>query len=168
MNMTGNTIIQRTPVDKKYQYMWRSVVEREYITFGVTACQTARITLAERSGDIRFRAWEVVLGGFNNRETYVKESPISPDPRYGRRHQVSLYTTALTPNILSCNESRLFWIGWSGGYVQVGRGMYYGQQVIASLDDRNSSHAVNAISVATSEATGRWLFNDNSGMVLLL
>lgn len=68
-------------------------------------------------------------------------------------HEVS------TPQILSCDELRNFWLSWRDGYVEVGHGRHAGSELIARWRDETPL-SVHEISVTTTQnSEGYWEFD---------
>ncbi len=53
--------------------------------------------------------------------------------------------------MLSCDESRAFWVRWDAGLVEVGTGTSPGQQRFMFLDDRASHLDINAVAFDTGD-----------------
>ncbi len=64
----------------------------------------------------------------------------------------------ITPNILSCDELRPFWISWSGGIVRFGEGITPYENEILRLD--GVTVPFSSIALATDMGTvGYWKFS---------
>jgi len=70
----------------------------------------------------------------------------------------------LTPNILSCNEERHFWLSWYGGHICLGHGRKKGENMIVSYQDLNPS-PIFAVSFSSFQVSGGWRIPLHSGML---
>ncbi len=71
-----------------------------------------------------------------------------------------------TPNIVSCDESRPFWIRWRQG-VEVGEGTAVGERTFMRLVDTNPK-PVMALSLSTGwGSSGEWRINSIEGNLSL-
>ena len=120
--------------------------------FEVMACNDAHLELMEVPGNMTSDNYEIVLAGYGGKKSAIREG----------RSQKSVVLVD-TPDLLNCNESRQFWVGWKDGYINVGRGRRYGQESFMSWQDPNP-HPVNAISLATGwGSTATWKFSRSPG-----
>ena len=79
-----------------------------------------------------------ITGGWSNTKSVIRDGK-----------QGAEKFSAETPNILSCNESRAFWLSWAGGNIEMGTGDVPGGSVsILSWQD-STPRPVNAISVTS-------------------
>lgn len=70
-----------------------------------------------------------------------------------------------TPNILSCNEERHFWLSWYSGHICLGHGRKKGENMIVSYQDLNPSPIL-AISFSSFQVAGGWRIPLQSGMLI--
>jgi Farnesoic acid 0-methyl transferase len=72
-----------------------------------------------------------------------------------------------TPDILSCDEYRYFWISWISGWIDVGRGHIVGSsRFLAWLElERTAIATVNVASGFTSDSW--WLFGSLIGTLAI-
>jgi len=71
---------------------------------------------------------------------------------------------ANTPNVLSCEISRKFWISWENGQIRVGQGVPY-EQMILSLD---YAHVVTVVALSTDLlVSGTWKFSHEEGRTVM-
>ena len=68
-----------------------------------------------------------------------------------------------TPNILSCDVSRPFWVSWLNGKIRLGRDELYDDDIVAWND--GSPHDVTSVGLATgvNGSGGKWEFSRDSG-----
>ena len=73
-----------------------------------------------------------------------------------------------TPNILSSEKLQPFWVRWSKGLIQVGKGHIVGDQELLQWQDPNP-RSVHSITVSTGWGTdGHWEFDSYEGMSKML
>ena len=77
--------------------------------------------------------------------------------------QGSAETREDTPDILSCDEARWFWISWAAGFIEVGYGHLVGAMPFMGWLD-SDPRAIHALTVTTGfGAEGQWVFNSHEG-----
>lgn len=124
------------------------LVNNRAFYFEVRACSLAHVVLMERP-DSAATAIHVVIGDNNNRQTSIS----FPD---GQTAEVD------TPNILSCELYRKFWVSWENEQIRIGRGLPYDEVILA----RASTKPVTVVALSTDDAvTGDWRFMHDEGNV---
>ncbi len=74
----------------------------------------------------------------------------------------NVWTTAETPNILSCNEYREFWITWSTVTIRVGRGGFIGSDQI--LEYTGLIDVIHSVGLTTAPGVqGQWIHGNING-----
>ena len=106
-----------TPNFYDFDHGYLRVPGTSYLTFSVRACQDAHIALGRFAGETG--ALEVVLGVDGNQRSVILST------KQGRE-----VASMDTPNILSCDQFRDFWVGWSEGDIRFGRALIFGRQFI--------------------------------------
>ena len=133
------------------------MMHRQYFQFEVKSCAEALIALTEIAGNITWHAYEVKIG-VNNNKTYI----------YDAEHK-TIVAQASTPEILSCEEFRPFWVAWTdvgpGRSIHVGTGQV-GEKpyVIEYIKLREDAH-IRAVSL-DSVKEADWRFPDDAGNML--
>ena len=123
------------------------------MVFQVKAGNDAHIGLAASVGNTDSRVYEVVIGGNNNTQSFIRRSP-----------QANNEVLAETKDILSANEYRTFWIRWANNNLEVGEGSNIGVSKFMSWDDISDPHSVTGLSLSTGwGATGDWQFSYITG-----
>ena len=117
-----------------------------FATFLVQACSDAHIGLMERVGDTL--AYEVVIGGSENTRTAI------------RRNRQTDEVTVETPEILSCDIMRPFWISWYEGLIEVGEGDVYAVDRITSWQDPEPITVAHVAITTWNTAEGFWQFTN--------
>ena len=71
--------------------------------------------------------------------------------------------SSVTEDILNCNISRYFWIGWEGGHVQVGQGRTVGNNILVKAMI-GGWQGLTGMSISTSGGRqGVWEFTQHDG-----
>ena len=112
----------------------------------VKTCNDAHFGLMERLGDDL--AYEVVIGGDENTRTAI------------RRNRQTDEATVETPGILDCDVMKPFWVTWLDGYIEVGNGAVYGDDVIVSWQDPEPLTVSHAAISTWQTAEGYWQFSN--------
>ena len=148
------SLTSHTPDNYNYNQFWLTVAGRWFIVFRVKACNDAHIGLAAIVGNSENRLYEVVIGGQGNTQSYIRRTAQSTDDE----------ALAETPDILSCNEFRSFWIQWENNHVEVGEGSVINQRRFINWADTTDPHGISALTLSTGwESTGDWQFSYISG-----
>ena len=91
--------------------------------FGARGCQAAKIGLSDGEGlgaAGQYNTHVIILGLEGNKHMSGIKDQIGGGP-------VAVKTS--TPNILSCTETRYFWVSWQTGRIQVGKGLRIGDNM---------------------------------------
>ena len=94
------------------------------IVFSAKTCSDVHVGLARYAGISNVDMNEVVIGGWNNTKSVIRRAPQDDEGS----------ATLETIDILSCTETRYFWIEWGGNRVRVGRGSVVGDDQILTWD----------------------------------
>ncbi|XP_064595766.1 C3 and PZP-like alpha-2-macroglobulin domain-containing protein 8 [Liolophura sinensis] len=106
-------------------------------SFTVRAVSSAHLRLTSVPGDTN-HVVEILIGGNGNSLSSISRGKSDSDQ-----------VTAHTPNVLTMEEYRAFWVSWEGGRVRVGLGSHINYQQLMSLD-LHEEHTVEYIGFATS------------------
>ena len=121
---------------------------KRFLIFQVRSCRSANVFLMERPDSLS-TAIQLILGDAENTRTVIR----LPD---GQMTQTS------TPNILSCNLYRQFWINWDLGSIKVGKGIPNEDQF---LEVEYTVSSVTVFGVSTEhEVVGDWRFSRDEGI----
>ena len=75
----GNTYLMKTPDtanDHLFDYLWM-VNPRSYLEFEVKACHDVHVLLAHRPWNSTYRTFEVIIGGWDNSKSVIRDSQVS-------------------------------------------------------------------------------------------
>jgi len=128
--------ILKTPGDNQHSKMWLTTVSH-YITFDFQACSDVKLALSTNPFITTDNVYEIIIGGWVNTKSVIRRG------LFGTQLAESNIT-----NLVSCTESRSFWVGWENGNMTVGRGSVYGQEVFMFYNDLNP-HIVTAVSLSS-------------------
>ena len=138
-----------------YEQYWYRVEGTDHTLIDVKACHDAHIILTESLQNYD-RVYEVALGINRNNESQIREA-----------RQGSALVHVHTPEILSCYESRLFWIHWAGNQIAVGTGAVVG---VAQFMDWQEEASPNVLYVGLQtgwSASGEWVIRNVEGWILI-
>ncbi|XP_071084712.1 uncharacterized protein [Haliotis cracherodii] len=119
---------------------------RTSFTFWVKTTNDAHIALLRNKGDYDQNMYEIVIGGWRNTQSVIR------DRKQGR----NLARARHAP--LSGNKHLPFWISFSDGTIAVGAGTEVGRRQFMSWRDPSPT-LISYVGVATGwGSTGKWLF----------
>ena len=150
---SGQQHVSMTPDDYEFQHGWVSVKGRTDVVFDVQACNDAHVALSSFSNLQNVMTYEVVLSGWSNQRSVIRA-----------RKQGENLVVAQTPGLLSCNESRTFWVSWTSGIIKVGRGAFVGVDRFMEWIDPLPK-PITTLSVASGYGSpGTWKFRQQKGL----
>jgi len=131
------------------------LTNKNYVRFSVKACNDAHITLQPTITGITSNAYEIVLGGWGNTQSVIRESFRGVNRATKRQNDV-----------ISCSEERLFWISWSGGKIRVGTGGYFNSGIVLLEYQDSTPQEIKSVAVSTGwGASGSWeVYNQNGAL----
>lgn len=89
------------------------------LVFSLKTCDNFSILFAPFIGLIKYNTYELrIAAAENNQYTILMKNDKTP----------SIIKRQLTPNILSCNEFRNFWLEWRSNGLSLGKGKVIGRQ----------------------------------------
>ena len=145
-----------TPTTYGYSNAW-FVTSNYFFSFRVRACSEVRLLLTvepyQNDPNNAQHIHEIVIGGWQNTRSVIYRDTTS---------NVSV-ADSKTPNILSCDEFRQFWIQWSAnGAISVGQNALGTSEFLRYVDIE--PHRIYGISISTgSGSTGEWLIPAENG-----
>lgn len=82
-------------------------------------------------------------------------------------YNTNFLTVNDTPDILSCYESRDFWISWHDGKIEVGQYHQYGRHQLFEAYTYDSNYYIQTVGFATPMGGngGIWAIRENAGML---
>ena len=123
----------------------------------IQACHDAHIALMERPGNDTLDTYEIVIGGWENTKSAIRDQKMGP-----------LKIQVDSPKVLDCDEFRTFWLGWEMGMIRVGKGTFFGKDEIMSWQDP-MPYDVNAVSLASGfEASATWRVDLEKGKFIMI
>ena len=140
--------------DGSYDYYryHRTVAGENAVVVGIQACSDGHIGLSEVPGLSSLNMYEVVIGGWSNTKSVIR-----------RARQGDIEVEASTPEILSCNSFKFFWVTWEDGIIEVGAGGIIGQTRLLYFKDPNP-YTVNSITLTTADGhEGAFVYAENTG-----
>ncbi|XP_071086461.1 uncharacterized protein [Haliotis cracherodii] len=142
------------------QYIYQSlqeldvklIPETKSFKFKVEASNDAHVALLTYDGETGQNMYEIVLGGFSNTRSVIRNS----------RQGTNRVETFHSP--LSSTEFRDFWISWEGGVISVGTGTTVGAGQFMTWTDP-APYDVNYLAVTTGfGSSGSWQFDSDGGL----
>jgi hypothetical protein len=104
-----------------------------------------------------FQRYEAQLGTEDNQKSRILRYADSDDTTG------TVVTTADTPNILHCDDTRHFWISWGNDKIEVGHGTIHGYRSFMSADVASTAFEPSAIGFDTlGNGYGRWVLSENT------
>lgn len=93
-------------------------------------------------------AYQIIIGGWGNTKSVIRRE-VAP----GVDGDISVST----PDILSCDEARKFWVGWTSSQLSVGYSNVPFKAVFMSLED-DKLHPISGIGLSTGFGSiGDWM-----------
>lgn len=142
--------VYTTPV-RGYSTLHRSLLDDQQTSFKVRASNDAKIALLSVPSSFRAPSYEIIIGAERNTLTIIR----TRSPKGDVESQVS------SPDILSANELRPFWIQWTNGTIEFGAGEAIGVNSILKFVDADSTYRkhIHSLAVASlADETAEWEF----------
>lgn len=153
-----NVYVLKTPADNTHSKMWLTT-ESSFFRCHFQACTDMKVALSRDPQVTDSNVYEIIVGGWTNTQSVIRRG-LGGDT----------VATVATPDILSCSESRPFWIGWQNGNITVGRGNVTGQESFMSYADP-APYVIAAVSLASGydgNGNGTYYLYQDEGTVLLI
>ena len=141
----------KTPARFGFDTLWLRQVQKSSVVFGVRTCNDAILALSEEMQQVS-NSYEIIIGGYSNQRSEIRPNV-----------QTVPVTWLDTPDILSCNETRFFWVSWEGGVIEVGLGLRVGQRRFLFWKDL-SPRNVTAVGFSSWDKENDWEFTHNEGI----
>ncbi len=115
--------------------IWISEKNRSFMVFSVMGCKDVKLALtsAWQSDEWKETCYIVQIGDKNNKVTSIRLKSGGNDK-----------VVVDTPGILSCNETRYFWVSWKDHLIEVGQGQTVGDLRVAHWQDKEKRYNVTA------------------------
>ena len=143
--------VVKTESVASYEQYWYRVEGSDHTLIDVKACHDAHIILTESVQNFD-KVYEIALGINRNEESQIRQA-----------RQSGAVVVVDTPDILHCNESRMFWIRWADTRIAVGSGAVVG--VGQFMDwQRESPPNILYVGLQTGwSASGEWTIRNVEG-----
>jgi len=151
VNVSAQNAFVKTPARFGFDTLWLRQVQKTNVVFGVRTCNDAILALSEEMEKVS-NSYEVVIGGYGNKRSDIRSNV-----------QSDAVARMDTPDIVSCNETRFFWVSWDGGLIEVGLGLRVGQRRFLFWKDL-SPRNVTAVGFTGWDKENDWEFTHNDGM----
>ena len=145
----GSSLTVSTPGIHAYDYVWKSVEDREgYLAFRVRACSEAYVAFGRQTA--HFNGYEVSFGANSSNKTCV--IVWGEETMCGTKKE-----------LLDCKKYRQLWVSWGGSGIAAGQGELPGRHVLVKFDMPEVSD-IGALSFTTArEKAGEWMFDEDLG-----
>lgn len=127
----GVLLIVDTPVEHKYERIWKEVTDRQFWTFMVRAGGDVHVILTEQLGVTNANIYEFVVGGWYNNRSVIRTEVLGGGE--------SIKASVDIKNVVSSSERREFWISWWKGQLEVRPHSVYTSQLTDKDDGRSIS-----------------------------
>lgn len=159
-NISAARYLLYTPLEYQYKKAWLTTHKTAF-TFKLRSCIEARLLISKHPGDDMTEAAELFIGTDSNSRTKFLPNRQAPGT-----NEVS----EETPNILSCDTFRDFWMSWDGKYFEFGKGTIIKENKVLEKGYSNTL-TVNAIAFSSISAAvppgqsygGEWDFAQAEG-----
>jgi Farnesoic acid 0-methyl transferase len=132
-----------------------SVGDARSLVFSVQACQEVHVALSQVPGIVLHMTYELVISETGSGNTVLRDGADGP-----------VLKTAITPGILSCSNTRVFWISWTMNSVSFGNGSVAERNRILYHTNPSNPLSINAISFMTTYGVvGRFSFENFVGNI---
>lgn len=153
--LTDDVFTVRTEPSQLLNQFNLNLPNKQFFEFSVESCSVgAKVALYGPTHESY--GYMVVFGGINNDEIYI----IDGATQNAVAHTVYLDT-------VSCDRASSYWIGWEGGVIQVGRGLYPHNALLEWEDHEHqlvtSLALTNWADNGKSDSPVKWVFRKASG-----
>ncbi len=137
---SARTNFASTGADDKHGKVWIKETDQTYLVFGVKACFSAKVALTEwRGPQWEENSYVIVIG---NAESVASQKSLIRFKSNGDNMII-----VDTPSILSCDETRFFWVSWKDHLIEVGQGTRVGNQRFMHWLDEDKHFTISAANV---------------------
>ena len=106
------------------------------MVFGVKACHSAMLAFSRAPGVTDTNAWVLTIGSQSNTKSTLEKKGGSSQQTYD------------SPDVLSCDSMRMFWIQFRDSAISFGKGESLGQNAIGTLTTTDTAN-YNSLALAT-------------------
>ena len=136
--------------------VWVTSAGRKSLTFMVAAKSDATIVLSEYFKVSSYRAYQIILGVFDNMQSIIWRA--GNDTVYRKTTQY----------LLDDDTPSAYWMTWIGGMLQVGEGLVVGERGFMAWQDPQPLQVNHVAFTTAKRSQGRWLFIDTPGCSLFI
>ncbi len=126
--------------------MQLTILDKTNFIFSVQACKSVHIALSSIPGVTDALTYEILLGGLTNNVVEIKDGV-----------QGNVVASHNEDGILSCSESRQFWLSWEHGRLAVGKGGQVDVDQFIYKDNVNIAFTSVTMSTVTG-VSGLWQY----------
>jgi len=126
--------------------------------FGLAACSDLHVVLSSKVRVLE-GAVDIIIGGWDNTRSIIRAGVGGGG--------WPIYSDVSTPNILSCSETRYFWVTWHNSLVAVGRGEVLQQDILRDARPvlSNDINEITAVGYSTGWGyNGTWYIKTSPAM----
>jgi len=117
------------------------------ITFQLKSCSDAAVLLSTAEDLVSPNFYEFFLGGSGNSMIFLSRMHGSNDD------------SAMTPNLLDCDQMTSLWLSWENGRIKAGTGSVVDQNVLLNWTDTIGPFDIKGIGIMSAwGSSGEWIF----------
>ena len=109
---------------------------QDYLVFGVKACHSAMLAFSRAPGVTDTNAWVLTIGSQSNTKSTLEKKGESSQRTYD------------SPDVLSCDSMRMFWIQFTNSEISFGKDQVLGQNRIGTMNTEDTDN-YNSLALAT-------------------
>lgn len=129
-----------TSPERGYVTLHRSLLDTQQTVFKVRSTSDARIALLSIPSNFKAPSYEITVGAKQNTITTLRCRSQSGDVVF----------SVDSPDILSNQELRTFWVRWINGTIEFGRGDVVGSTRVLTYEDPDPTYRKHVHSIAVS------------------
>ena len=108
---------------------------QDYLVFGVKACHSAMLAFSRAPGVTDTNAWVLTIGSQSNTKSTLEKKESSQQ-------------TYDSPDVLSCDSMRMFWIQFTNNAISFGKDEVLGRKRIGTMYTEDTDN-YNSLALAT-------------------
>lgn len=139
-----------TPDQWGFNYAWTSTLGLNHLVVGIRACSGAQLALGLLPLTTTVSTYQIIIGGWGNTKSVIRTSVAAEEDGEA---------SVQTPDILACDEIKMFWIGWSSTKLSVGYGEVPFKAEFMGLAVDHLDHITNVGFSTGFGSSGDWFIN---------